>query len=60
MSAGSPGSLDIEEQIVRIERNLAEIRKLQAEADKFKRDRLLAPVIAIASFVVAVASYLHH
>ncbi len=56
----SAGSLDIEEQIVRIEGNLAEIRKLQAEADKFKRNRLMAPVIAIASFMVAVASYLHH
>ena len=60
MSAGSSGSLDIEGQIVRIERNQAEICKLLAEADTFKHDRLLAPVIAIASFVVTVASYLHH
>ncbi len=60
MSAGNPGSPGIEEQIVRIERNQAEIRKLLAEADTFKRDRPLAPIIAVASFVVAVASYLHH
>ena len=71
MSATAQSSLDIQEQVARIDRAIAETHKLQqesdkfsveqrklaAEADKFKVDRFIAPVIAIASFVVAIASY---
>lgn len=57
---GLPG-LDLREQIVRIDRAIAETHKLQAESDKFHaetlklgRDRWLAPFIAIATLVAAI------
>ena len=46
--------LDLREQIVRIDRAIAETQKFQAEAGKFNRDRWLAPVVAIASVTAAV------
>ena len=48
--------LDLREQIVRIDRNIAETQKLQAEARKFNRDPwfvLVGAALAIAAGVVA-------
>jgi hypothetical protein len=66
-TGGSP-TLDIEEQIARIRlaqeetrkaqeetrKFVAEQHKLQAEGDKFKRETLLAPVIAAVALVGGV------
>ena len=69
MSATYP-TLDLQEQIARIDRNQAEIgkllaeqpklyaehRKLVAEADKLRRDRFLAPVATAAAVGAVVAT----
>ena len=47
-------SLDIREQIVRIDRAIAETQKFQAEANKLKADRWIAPFLAGGTFIVAV------
>ena len=52
MSA-SAESLDLREQIVRIDRAIAETRKFQAESDKLRRDRSMLPVTAIATIMGA-------
>lgn len=68
MSATSTDSLDIQEQIVRIKRAqqesdkfVAEQRKLMAEADKLRRDRFLAPILAagaLGGFIAALLPYI--
>lgn len=65
MSASVPGSLDLQEQIARIDRAQAETRKfvaeqakLASEADKLRRDRFLAPVVTAAAVSGAVATLL--
>ena len=47
-------SLDIREQIVRIDRAITGTQKFQAEAGKLKADRWFAPFIATATFIAAV------
>ena len=42
-------TLDLREQLVRIDRAIAETRKFQAETDKIHRDRFLAPFVVIAA-----------
>ena len=61
MSATGYGSLDLQEQIARIDRAQAETRKfvaeqlkLASEPDKLQRDRFLAPVITAAAVSGAV------
>ena len=61
MSSTIP-SLDIQEQIIRIDRAIAETQKFQREADKLRseerkldRDRWLAPAFAAAGFFGATA-----
>jgi hypothetical protein len=50
------GQLDIREQIVRIDRDLADIHKLQAETRKFNRDPwILAFAAMTAAFATVVA-----
>ena len=58
MSAATeiPDPLDIREQLVRIDRAIAETRKFQAEVDKIKRDRFLAPLAVIIAALAAVGS----
>ena len=65
MSATTPPSLDLQEQINRIDRMMAETQKLQEEAIKLRReamkldaealklgrDRLLAPVLAVVGII---------
>ena len=49
--------LNLREQIVRIDRAIAETQKFQAEAAKFRRARFLAPILAagaLGGFVAAV------
>ena len=49
--------LNLREQIVRIDRAIAETQKFQAEAAKFRRDRFLAPILAagaLGGFVAVV------
>ena len=69
MSATTPPSLDLQEQINRIDRMMAETQKLQEEAIKLRReamkldaealklgrDRLLAPVLAVTGMVTGIA-----
>ena len=64
MSASSP-TLDIQEQIARIERAQEETRKfaaeqhkLMAEAQKLNRDRFWVPVLAVAAAIAAGVSLL--
>lgn len=45
-SAETAELLNIREQIVRIDRNIADTQKLAAEARKFDRERFLAPILA--------------
>ncbi len=64
MSDAIADTLNLREQIARIDRNQAEIQKLfaeagklSAEAAKFKRDRFLAPILAagaLGGFIAAV------
>ena len=56
-------SLNLRETIARIDRMLdeaakfrAEERKLSAEADKFRRERFLAPVLALVATLGAIAA----
>ncbi len=66
MSATTPQpTLDIQEQIARIQRSqeetnkfVAEQHKLMAEGDKYRRDRFLAPVLVAAAVSGAVATLL--
>ena len=65
MSDTAPDTLMIREAIVRIDRMIdeaakfrAEAGKLQAEADKFRRDRFLAPVLAAGALGGAIAAIL--
>jgi hypothetical protein len=71
MSSTHPESLDIREQIIRIDRAIAETHKLQAETNKFSAeaaklrwDRWIAPVAAVATVIIATATalgvYLKH
>ena len=53
ITANLPG-LDIREQIVRIDRAIAKTQKFQAEANKLKADRWIAPFLAGGTFIVAV------
>lgn len=61
--ATDPGAIDLTEQVARIRRMLAESdkfqaeqRKLIAEAQKFDRDRWLAPLLALVAAVGAVTA----
>ena len=64
MSDATVDTLNLREQIARIDRNQAEIQKLfaeagklSAEAAKFKRERFLAPILAagaLGGFIAAV------
>ncbi len=48
--------LNLREQIVRIDRAIAETHKFQAEAAKFQRERFLAPILAagaLGGFIAA-------
>lgn len=47
-------TLDIREQIVRIDRAIAETQKFQAETGKLRADRWFAPVIATGALIAAV------
>ncbi len=49
ITANDASDLNIREQIVRIDRAIAETAKFQAEAAKFKRERFLAPILAAAA-----------
>lgn len=58
-------ALNLRETLVRIDRRLdegdkfrAETCKLQAEADKFRRERLLAPILAAGALGGAIAAIL--
>lgn len=58
-------ALNLRETLVRIDRMLdegekfrAETCKLQAEADKFRRERLLAPILAAGALGGAIAAIL--
>jgi hypothetical protein len=53
-TAADVADLDIREQIVRIDRSIAETRKFQAETNKLKADRWIAPFLAGGTFIVAV------
>lgn len=55
-STVSDTNLDIREQVVRIDRAIAETQKLLAEADKFRRERFLAPILAAGVLGGAIAS----
>ena len=55
--------LDLDDTVARIERQQAETRKFVAEMNKlteealkFRRDRWLAPVVAIASVLAAIGA----
>jgi hypothetical protein len=55
--------LDLDDTVARIERQQAETRKFVAEMNKlteealkFRRDRWLAPVVAVASVLAAVGA----
>lgn len=50
--------LDIREQIVRIDRAIAETQKFHAEIGKIQRDRLLAPFVVIFGGLAALGSTL--
>lgn len=65
MSASTLSSLDLQEQVARIERAQEETRKfaaeqhkLTAEAAKLNRDRFWVPILAIASAIAAGLSLL--
>ena len=47
-------TLDLREQIVPIDRAIAETQKFQAEASKLEADRWFAPFIATGTFIAAV------
>lgn len=49
-------ALNMRDTLARIDRNLAETAKLFAEADKFKRDRFLAPILAAGALGGAIAA----
>lgn len=51
-------SLDLREQISRIDRAHAEIEKLLAEARKFKRERWLVPVTIAGALLAAIVARL--
>jgi hypothetical protein len=53
--SGTPSTFDVQEQISRIDRNLAEVQKLFAEARKFNRDPWF---LVIGAIIAAVASRL--
>ena len=62
-AAIDPPNLDIREQIARIDRSLdepakfrSERVKLDAEAAKLRRDRFLAPAVALAATLGAIAA----
>ena len=64
MSTTAENPLDIREQIVRIDRAIAETRKFVSERDKLaeeaaksSRDRWLAPVLAIVSVIGGLAGF---
>lgn len=48
--------LDLREQIVRIDRAIAETQKFLAEAAKFRRDRTLAPITLMVAALGAGAA----
>lgn len=50
-------ALDLREQIVRIDRAIAETQKFQAETAKLRRDRFLAPALALAATLGAIATF---
>jgi preprotein translocase subunit SecY len=57
MSDAAP-QLDIREQIVRIDRNIAETQKLLAEGRKFNRERWIVPVTVLGAIIAAVVARL--
>ena len=64
MSTTKENPLDIREQLVRIDRAIAETRKFVSERDelaeeaaKISRDRWLAPVLAIVSVIGGLAGF---
>ncbi len=50
-------ALDIREQIVRIDRAIAETQKVQAKTLRLRRDRLLAPALALVATLGAIATF---
>ena len=58
VTAAELPELDIREQIVRIDRAIAETQKFQAEVGKIQRDRLLAPFVVIVGGIAALGSTL--
>ena len=63
VTADYPARLSLAETVTRIERGqaetrkfVAEQRKLMAEADKLRRDRFLAPAVALAATLGAIAA----
>ena len=48
--------LNLREQIVRIDRAIAETHKFQAEAAKLNRDRFLAPLLAAGAMAGVVGA----
>ena len=68
MSTEDMPALDLREQLIRIDRALAESQKFQAErekllaeAQKLNRDRWLAPMLAVAAVIgglLGVASFI--
>jgi Synaptobrevin len=61
----TPASLDLQEQIVRIDRAIAETHKLQNESDKFaaearkmRREYWLAPILAIVTVIGGLVGFI--
>ena len=57
-SAADRPELDIREQLVRIDRAIAETRKFQADIGNIQRDRLLQPFVVIFGCLAALGSTL--
>jgi hypothetical protein len=65
--SGVPFNLDFHEQVVRIDRMIAESRKFAAEqnklaeeADKFRRERWWLPVVALSGGVLGFLTFVAH
>ena len=70
MSVAGDGGIDLREELVRIDRAIAETRKFVAEHDKLAAEardceRWLAPLVALNAVIAAAvgaaaSSFLHH